>query len=197
MRFPQHIHGHIEAARDIHKDRGEINSPDAVAAVLRAGRLSRESYYVGRMAAMGRADRLYPLVERMADGDADAIAFAEAESIVGIEPVDAAVRAGVLAQREDGVLSFAIPSFRRYMVERASAHRALRRDAQVLNDKRTGMWFAASAAYAKGAFQMRLVRWRVGALMPSAERICRTPAKARTRPTRFEADCIDRWPTEN
>lgn len=127
MRFPQHIHGHIEAARDVHRRRGDINSPAAVADVLQAGRRSREDYYLGRMGAMGRADRLYPLVEHMADADADAVAFAQAESIVGVEAVNAAVHAGVLAEQEDGVLSFDIPSFRSYMVERAIKHSALRR----------------------------------------------------------------------
>lgn len=124
MRFPQHVHGHLEAARDVHEERGDINAPDAVAAVLEAGRSSREDYYLGRLGAMGRADRLYPLVERMADDEVDAVTFAKAEATIGIDAVNAAVQHGVLAEQEDGVLSFDIPSFRGYMVERALKHRA-------------------------------------------------------------------------
>ena len=30
MRFPQHIHGHIAAACNVHEERGEVNSPRAV-----------------------------------------------------------------------------------------------------------------------------------------------------------------------
>ena len=122
MRFPQHVHGHIEAARDVYRERGEIDSPEAVAEVLERGRKSREDYYIGRMGAMGRANRLYPLVERMAGSGAESVTREGAESVVGAEAVNAAVRHGVMTEDEDGVLSFGIPSFHGYMVRRAAAY---------------------------------------------------------------------------
>ena len=126
MRFPQHVHGYIEGALVIHNERGEVNSPDAVAEIMRMGRESGVEYYIGRMGAMGRADRLYPLVERMATEDVDAVTFATAETLVGDETVNAAVQRGVLTEGEDGVLSFGIPSFRNYLIHRAAQHRTVR-----------------------------------------------------------------------
>lgn len=123
MRFPQHIHGYIEAARLVHDARGEIDSPDAIAEALKIGAKSREEYYVGRMGAMGDAAKLYRLVEDMATRNADAVTRPTAESIVGANVVDAAIRHGVLSSQEDGVLSFGIPSFRNYMIRRAAAYR--------------------------------------------------------------------------
>lgn len=123
MRFPQHVHGHIEAARDVFRERGEVDSPDAVAKVLERGGKSREDYYVGRMSAMGRANRLYPLVEHMEGGAAQSVTLEQAEAVVGADAVAAAVRHGVMTEGEDGVLSFGIPSFHSYMVRRAAEHR--------------------------------------------------------------------------
>ena len=123
MRFPQHVHGHIEAARDVYCERGEVDSPDAVAEVLERGGKSREDYYVGRMSAMGRANRLYPLVERMEGSAAQSVTLEEAEAVVGADAVAAAVRHGVMTEGEDGVLSFGIPSFHSYMVRRAAERR--------------------------------------------------------------------------
>ena len=125
MRFPQHVHGHIEAARDVYCERGEVDSPEALAEVLERGRKSREEYYVGRMSAMGRANRLYPLIEHMAGSGAESVTLEEAESVAGADAVDAAVRHGVMTVGEDGVLSFGIPSFHGYLVRRAAKHRQL------------------------------------------------------------------------
>ena len=125
MRFPQHVHGYIEAARLVHEARREIDSPAAIAEALETGARAREEYYVGRMGAMDDAAKLYPLVEDMATRDAHAVTRPSAESIVGVDVVAAAVRHGVLSSREDGVLTFGIPSFRSYMIRRAAAYREL------------------------------------------------------------------------
>ena len=101
---------------------------------MRMGRESRVEYYIGRMGAMGRADRLYPLVERMAAEDVDAVAFATAEALVGDETVNAAVQRGVMTEGEDSVLSFGIPSFRNYLIHRAAQHRDLSRGRKPDND---------------------------------------------------------------
>ena len=127
MRFPQHIHVYLEAAQGVFDERGDINAPAAVAEALRVGEQSRMDYYIGRMGAMRRADKLYPLVDRMNERNAHAIPYAEAESLVGEETVGAAVAHGVLAESEDASLSFGIPSFRNYMIQRAAQHRELTR----------------------------------------------------------------------
>ena len=131
MRFPQHVHGYIEAAIDVHEERGEVDSPQALAEILRIGQCAREEYYVGRMSAVGRADKVYPLVEYMSGRESDVVTWSKAESIVGAEIVDAAVHHGVLSATEDGVLSFGIPSFRNYMIRRAAMHREIARSEEL------------------------------------------------------------------
>ena len=127
MRFPQHVHGYIEAAICVHKERGEVDSSNSLADILEIGRRSRVEYYLGRMSAVGRADKVYPLVEYMSDRGSEAVTWGKAESIIGSDVVDAAVHHGVLSATEDGVLSFEIPSFRSYMIHRAAMHRELAR----------------------------------------------------------------------
>lgn len=125
MRFPQHVHGHLAAALNVYEQRGEVNSSDALAEALKKGCQAREDYYVDRMSAMGKADELYPLAEHMAAYDVEVVPQATAESIVGSDTVDAAVRHGVLSVQEDRLLSFGIPSFRSYMIGRAAAYREI------------------------------------------------------------------------
>lgn len=129
MCFPAHIHAYIEAAAAVFDEGGDINSEDSTAKALAMGHRLRERYYVGRMAAMGAADKLYPLVEHMVSNQIENITSASALGIVGDEAVAAAVRHGVLAITEDNVLSFAIPSFHAYMLERAAQHRGIERGA--------------------------------------------------------------------
>ena len=124
MRFPQHVHGHIEAAYNVHRKRGEIDSPKAVAETLAMGREARDEYYRGRIGAMGAgAYTLYPLVEHMADAQLEDITRPRAESILGKDIVGAAVEHGVLSVDDHGLLSFGIPSFRAYMIRNAAAYR--------------------------------------------------------------------------
>ena len=125
MGFPQHIQMHIDAARRIHNEGRDVNAPKAVDDVLGMGRQAREDYYSGRLMAMrGGAEKLVPLVECMVEREADAIAYDEAESMVGSEVLNAAVQRGVLTQDELGLLSFGIPSFRTYMIRQVQRFRA-------------------------------------------------------------------------
>lgn len=127
MCFPAHVHAYIEAAATVFDAGGGVNSEAAMAEVLAEGRRLREQFYVNRMAAMRSAERLYPLVEHMASNKLEIVTRAAASDIVGDETVAAAVCHGVMATTEDGVLSFAVPSFRAYMINRASQHREIER----------------------------------------------------------------------
>ena len=127
MRFPQHVHVHIEAACKVYEERGEIDSPDAIAYVLKIGREARERYYMGRMAAMNRVDELFPLVEYIESRDVEIVTKATAVSIVGNEVMDAAIQHGLMTSREDNAVSFGIPSFRNYMIRRAAEYREIDR----------------------------------------------------------------------
>lgn len=124
MRFPQHVHGHIEAACHVHKTRGEVDSTDAVAEALRRGRQARDRYYADRISATGMgAYTFYPLAEHLTDERQADITRANAEAIVGRDAVDAAVQHGVLTMGEHGLLSFGIPSFHPHMTRNATAYR--------------------------------------------------------------------------
>ena len=127
MCFPAHVHAYIEAAATVFDAGDGVNSKAAMAKVLAEGRRLRERFYVNRMAAMRSAERLYPLVEHMASNKLKIVTRATASDIVGDETVAAAVCHGVMATTEDGVLSFAVPSFRAYMINRASQHREIER----------------------------------------------------------------------
>ena len=122
MCFPQHVHSYLEATVDVGERRREIDSQDALKDILRAGQLLREEYYVGRMSAVERVEKLYPLVEHMRLQKDGAVERGQAEAIVRGNVVDAAVHHGVLTATEDGVLSFGIPSFGSYMAKRAARH---------------------------------------------------------------------------
>ena len=130
MRFPQHVHGYLEAALKVHRECNDIDTRNAVAKVLAIGREAREEHYMSRMAAVGRADKVYPLAEYMANTEKNSVTWEKAESLIGSAVVEAAVHHGVLSVSEDGVLSFGIPSFRSYMIHRAARYRALARDEQ-------------------------------------------------------------------
>ena len=130
MRFPQHVHGYLEAALKVHRECNDIDTRNAVAKVLAIGREAREEHYMSRMAAVGRADKVYPLAEYMANTEKKSVTWEKAESLIGSDVVEAAVHHGVLSVSEDGVLSFGIPSFRSYMIHRAARYRALARDEQ-------------------------------------------------------------------
>ena len=126
MRFPQHVHAHIKAACDVHERRGEVDSPQALAEVLKMGRQARERFYVGRINAIGgEAYTLYPLAEHMANKRLSDLTRPEAESIIGKDTVAASIEHGVLTKGEHGLLSFGVPSFRSYMIREAAAYRAL------------------------------------------------------------------------
>ena len=127
MCFPAHVHAYIEAAATVFDAGDGVNSKAAMAKVLAEGRRLRERFYVNRMVAMSSAERLYPLVEHMARNQLEIVTRATASDIVGDETVAAAVCHGVMATTEDGVLSFAFPSFRTYMINRASQHREIER----------------------------------------------------------------------
>ena len=90
---------------------------------MKEGRRLREQYYVGRMSAVGRIDRLYPVVDRMMERDDGSVGQDEAEALAGADVVDAAVHHGVLTATEDGILTFGIPSFGSYMAMRSARHR--------------------------------------------------------------------------
>lgn len=126
MRFPQHIHGCIEAAFNVHKERGEVDSPSAIEAMLEIARKARETYYEGRIDATGNSAYVfYPLAEHMDNLRLESVRRPEAESIIGKDVVDAAFQHGVLSSGEHGLLSFGIPSFRTHMIRQAAAYRAL------------------------------------------------------------------------
>ena len=124
MGFPQHVHGHIQAACQVHETRGEVGSATAVAEALRLGRKARDSYYTDRISATGMgAYTFYPLAEHFTDARRADITRENAETIIGTDAVDAAVHHGVLAMGEHGLLSFAIPSFHTHMIDNAKAYR--------------------------------------------------------------------------
>ena len=118
--FPQHIHGYLQGADAALRRFGSLDG-DALTAALRDGDESRKRYYEMRLAAVQSADRLLPLVGRMATPKRDAVSQSEAKAIVGDDVVDAAVAHGVLSQSSKGDLSFAIPSFANYMRDWHSA----------------------------------------------------------------------------
>lgn len=124
MRFPQHVHGNIEAAYQVHKTRGEVDSTEAVAEALRRGRQARDRYYEDRISATGMgAYTFYPLAEHLTNERQTDITRANAEAVIGEDAVDAAVHHGVLTMGEHGLLSFGIPSFHTHMIRKATAYR--------------------------------------------------------------------------
>ena len=123
MRFPQHVRGHVEAACVANERLGEVDSPQALAEALEIGQQARERYYDGRINAMGgEAYALYPLVEHMDERAVESLPRSEVESVIGKSVADAAIKHGVLAQGEHGLLSFGIPSFHTYMARRAEEY---------------------------------------------------------------------------
>ena len=123
MRFPQHVRGHVEAACIANERHGEVDSPQALAEALEIGRQSRERYYDGRINAMGgEAYTLYPLVEHMDERAVENLPRSEVETVIDKSVADAAIKHGVLAQGEHGLLSFGIPSFHSYMARKAEEY---------------------------------------------------------------------------
>ena len=82
---------------------------------------------MGRMDAVGRADKVYPLVEFMSNSKSEFVTWDKAESLIGNDVVESAVHHGVLSAAGNGVLSFGIPSFRSYMIGQADQHREMAR----------------------------------------------------------------------
>ena len=123
MRFPQHVRGHLEAACIVNERHGGVNSPQALAEALEIGRQSRERYYDGRINAMGgEAYTLYPLVKHMDERAVENLPRSEVETVIDKSVADAAIKHGVLAQGEHGLLSFGIPSFHTYMARKAEEY---------------------------------------------------------------------------
>ena len=123
MRFPQHVRGHVEAACIVNERHGEVDCPRALAEALEIGRQSRERYYDGRVNAMGgEAYTLYPLVKHMDERAVENLPRSEVESVIDKSVADAAIKHGVLAQGEHGLLSFGIPSFHTYMAHKAEEY---------------------------------------------------------------------------
>ncbi len=123
MRFPQHVRGHIEAACIVNERHGAVDSPQALAEALDIGRQARERYYDGRIDAMGgEAYTLYPLVKHMDEQAIENLPRSEVESIIGKGVADGAIRHGVLAKGEHGLLSFGMPSFHTYMAHKAEEY---------------------------------------------------------------------------
>ena len=118
MCFPQHIHGHIAAAREVFKERGEVAGEESIAEALHRGAEARTRYYDERLDAMQDSPRLYPLVARMAAENLDMVTRSEALIDVGEDVLDDAIKHGVLTKHR-GKLSVGIPSFRSYMEEEA------------------------------------------------------------------------------
>ena len=118
MCFPQHVHGHIAAAREVFKERGEVAGEESIAEALHRGAEARTRYYDERLDAMQDSPRLYPLVARMAAENLDMVTRSEALIDVGEDVLDDAIKHGVLTKHR-GKLSVGIPSFRSYMEEEA------------------------------------------------------------------------------
>ena len=123
MRFPQHVRSHLEAACMANERHGEVDSPKALAEALDIGQQARERYYDGRINAMGgEAYTLYPLVKHMDEQAVESLPRSEVEAVIDKSVADAAIKHGVLAQGEHGLLSFGILSFHTYMARRADEY---------------------------------------------------------------------------
>ena len=118
MRFPQHVHGHIAAAREVFKERGEVATEESIAEALRRGAEARARYYEERLDAMQDSPRLYPLVARMAAENLDVVTRSKALIDVDEDVLNDAIKHGVLTKHV-GKLSVGVPSFRSYIEDEA------------------------------------------------------------------------------
>ena len=70
----------------------------------------------------GEAYTLYPLVKHLDERATEHLPRSDVESIIGKDVASAAVKHGVLAQSEHGLLSFGIPPFRAYLARKADEY---------------------------------------------------------------------------
>ena len=123
MNFPAHVHSYIEAAATVFDERDDVNSDFAMSRILMMGKKSREKYYDGRLRAVAKISRLYPLVEHLTANNTTVIPLQAASSIIDNGAIEDAVKHGVLSVDYQDVLSFGIPSFQTYMQELAHRYR--------------------------------------------------------------------------
>ena len=123
--FPQHIRGYLQGADTALRKHGHLQGA-ALQEAVSIGDAARAAYYDLRLRAMDvEASKLFPLVEHMESSQLKNVTRGFAEQLLGERVVDAAMEHGILVDGDRDTMEFAIPSFRTYMIDRASAHRGI------------------------------------------------------------------------
>lgn len=123
--FPQHIHGHLEAACEAYDQHGTLATEIALECAMNAGERARADYYRSRLAMLTQANRhaLFAIVRSMRDRSVERLDWTvavEAVAAAGREDpatvMDEAVKHGVLMEDANDTLSFGIPSFHAHLL---------------------------------------------------------------------------------
>ena len=122
--FPQHIHGYLAGACQAVAEHGGLESDAALVLALKIGEQRRSDYYNGRLGTLAPGHRaaMASVAAAMRDANTTELAWLDAVAAADKTPrvdgeaaIEDAVRHGVLTEREEGNLSFGIPSFHGHM----------------------------------------------------------------------------------
>ena len=125
--FPQHIHAYVAGAVEVARELGHCGEGPPLDEALRKGDARRSNYYLDRIASMGMNDPIGAMAHVAAalgerGGEAtlvdDAIAAFSGTKHDGQVVIKEAVARGVLTRKRDGTVSFGIPSFQAFLLEK-------------------------------------------------------------------------------